>query len=458
MSGEVPLSLLRAMLTALELPDAAADRVVLEGQDRLPSCFPVSELAAASIGTAAIAICELVGTSHQMPVASVSSRLSSLWFGWSLRPQGWDRANPWDAIAGDYEARDGWIKLHTNAPHHRQAALSVLGCEPTRERVAETVADWSADTLEQAVVTAGGCAARLRTIDEWSAHPQGMAIANEALVLWETPARQAASTWRPAADRPLSGVRVLDLTRVLAGPVATRFLAGYGAEVLRIDPPGWDEPGVIPEVSVGKRCARLDLKSGTGRDTLIELLGEADILIHGYRSDALERLGLGRSARQSIRPGLIDISLDAYGHSGPWAARRGFDSLVQFSSGIAAEGMAWRKSATPVSLPVQALDQATGYLLASAAVRGMISRVAGEGPTCARLSLARTAKLLIDHQSRPSTIEFVHAADADFAPNLEHTDWGPAHRLVPPVSIRGTPMHWSRPASKLGSSPPHWVG
>lgn len=277
------------------------------------------------------------------------------------------------------------------------------------------------------------------------------------MIIWEGPHQSLTSKWRPDPARPLSGLRVLDLTRVLAGPVATRFLAGFGAEVLRIDPPGWDEPGVIPEVTLGKRCARLDLKSLSGHETFRALLADADILVHGYRSDALDALGFDAATRQAICPGLIDISLDAYGHSGPWQRRRGFDSLVQFSSGIAAAGMDWRKSDTPVSLPVQALDHATGYLMAAAAARGVIARSKGANSTTARLSLARTAKLPIDHKGSPSNEAFAPSADYDFADTLECTDWGAAQRLLSPFAITGTPMSWSRPASKLGSGAIGWI-
>jgi hypothetical protein len=364
--------------------------------------------------------------------------------------------NPWDPIAGDYKAQDGWIKLHTNAPHHRAAALSVLGCEATRTAVADAVATWSGDELEDAIVAAGGCAARLRSVEGWSAHPQGEAVSSEPLIIWDTPSNGPTRKWQPTPGRPLAGLRVLDLTRVLAGPVATRFLAGFGADVLRIDPPDWDEPGVIPEVTLGKRCARLDLKTTSGRATIQELLGQADILVHGYRSDALELLGFGNYELQVIRPGLIDISLAAYGHSGPWARRRGFDSLVQFSSGIAAAGMAWRSTDAPLSLPVQALDHATGYLLAAAAIRGVIARTTALGQTRSRLSLAWTAKLLFDHRARPVDAEFTPATDQDFAAPVEQTDWGPALRLLPPAEITGTLMSWPTPATKLGSSSAKW--
>ena len=457
MSDETAYAMLTDMLAALDMPKKASSRVRFIGAERLPSCFPVSELAAASIAAAATAVAELAGLFSAIPSVSLSYRSASLWFGWSIQPLGWEMPNPWDAIAGDYKALDGWIKLHTNAPHHRAAALSVLQCAPDREWVPDMVATWGGDDLEAAIVEAGGCAARLRSIGEWAKHPQGKAVAAEPLISWSMPANNVFGRWQPSPNRPLSGLRVLDLTRVLAGPVATRFLAGFGAEILRIDPPDWDEPGVIPEVTLGKRCARLDLKTSAGRDAFRRLLSEADILVHGYRSDALEALGFGREARQTIRPGLIDISLDAYGHSGPWARRRGFDSVVQFSSGIAAAGMGWRNADAPVSLPVQALDHATGYLLAAAAVRGVIARTTGSGRSGGRCSLARTANLLCQHKHMPSNAAFAQANTNEFAEAIEQTEWGSARRLHPPVVIADIPMRWTRPATKLGSAPPDWI-
>jgi crotonobetainyl-CoA:carnitine CoA-transferase CaiB-like acyl-CoA transferase len=448
--------MLTAIVEALNLPAPVGKRVGLRGGDRLPSCFPVSDLAVASVGAACATIAELSSEQGGGGDVDVDYRLTSLWFGWSIRPIGWDMPSAWDAIAGDYRAADGWIKLHTNAPHHRAAALSVLKCEAAREAVAKEVNRWKTEELETAIVAAGGCAAQLRTMEDWNAHPQGNSVAAEPLVIWDHQAQPAHSAWCPAIGRPLAGLKVLDLTRVLAGPVATRFLAGYGADVLRIDPPTWDEPGVIPEVTLGKRCARLDLKQSQDREIFVQLLKQADVLIHGYRGDALDRLGLGFEARQVIRPGLIDISLNAYGHSGPWKARRGFDSLVQFSSGIAAAGMDWKASDIPVSLPVQALDHATGYLIAAAAVRGLIARRDGEGSIRAQLSLARTAKFLADHKGKSNDGQFDPARDADYADAVEQTTWGAAQRLHSPARIGSLPMVWDRPATALGSSLASW--
>ena len=443
-----------AIWRALNLPGEALNRLGISGTGALPSALPVTDFAAATIGIAALAVSELAGLAA--PV-SVGRRLASLWFGWSLRPLGWEVPAPWDPIAGDYRADDGWIRLHTNAPHHRAAALGVLSCEATREAVGAAVGGWSAEALESSIVSAGGCAAEMRSATAWADHPQGRAVAKEPLLAFTTEA-ESPSIWSPRPARPLAGLRVLDLTRVLAGPVATRFLAGFGAEVLRIDPPDWDEPPVVPEVTLGKRCARLDLRSPSDRSVFERLLSEADILVHGYRSDALGALGYDAAARRAIRPGLIDVALDAYGWTGPWRHRRGFDSLVQMSAGIAAAGMAWKGAEQPVPLPVQALDHGCGYLVAATAVRGVIARLRGEGAMTARLSLARTAALLTSIETGPPVPELPDAVDADFAAVEEPTSWGPARRLLAPMRIDGAEWRWARPATALGSAEPAWAG
>lgn len=279
------------------------------------SCFPVSELAATTVGAAADALAALTASDSVV----VDQRLASLWFAWSIVPQGWRIPGPWDAIAGDYETSDGWIKLHTNAPHHREAALRVLGVEADRDAVVRAVGASGGESLETAIVAAGGCAAKLRSCDEWAVHEQGSAVADEPLINWSS----NACTPQDLPGNALQGVRVLDCTRVLAGPVASRFLAAFGADVLRIDPPHWDEPGVVPEVTVGKRCAGLDLTLDHDRERFAELLETADVFLHGYRSDALERLGFGADERRRRNSALVDVSLDAYGWTGPWATRRG---------------------------------------------------------------------------------------------------------------------------------------
>lgn len=427
----------------------------------LPSIFRVSDLAAASVAAAGCALSELVSGSLAGPhPVTVDKRQTSLWFAWSIRPDGWKMPAPWDPIAGDYATADGWIRLHTNAPHHRAAALSVLGTPADKGEVARAVSLWTADALETAIVEKGGCAAAMHSIAEWERHPQGSAVGAEPLVSQASLFSPSLppSSWTPSPDRPLRGLRILDLTRVLAGPVATRFLAGFGAEVLRIDPPTWDEPGVIPEVTLGKRCARLDLRDREGRDTIWRLLGSADVLVHGYRADALEHLGFGPHERHAIRPGLIDVSLNAFGWSGPWRNRRGFDSLVQMSSGIADAGMRRLQKDRPTPLPVQALDHATGYLMAAAVIRGLTHRTQTGQGTLARASLARMAQLLIDQGApRELSNSFAPAADSEYAPAIEQTDFGPVQRLNPPLQVGTAVMQWDRPACALGSAEPAWL-
>lgn len=454
-----PLAALQPMLSealdALDLPPERAERLAIERPRAFESRFAVASLAAASIGAAGLAAADLLGTER----VAVDGALACGWFAWSVRPVGWEQAATWDPIAGDYPSADGWVRLHTNAPRHRAAALAALDCAPEREAVAAAVRARGADEVEAAVVATGGCAATMRSLAEWHEHPQGRTVAAEPLIATAcrpapTPlARQANRRADPL--RPLAGLRVLDLTRVLAGPVATRFLAGLGAQVLRIDPPDWDEPAVLPDVTVGKRCARLDLRNAAGREAFVRLLESADVLVHGYRPGALDGLGLGEEVRRALNPRMVEVALSAYGWTGPWRERRGFDSLLQMSAGIADAGMAWKKADRPVPLPVQALDHATGYLMAAAALRGL-ARLEREGlASSSRLSLARTAALLTEHGTDTGQ-PFAGAQDSDYAEQPEQTAWGPLLRLRPPLTFAGTPMHWDLPAGPLGTAEARW--
>ena len=435
----------------------ASDAVSFTGGGELPSAYPVTDLAAASIAAASLALSELLSTAiDHSPAVTVDRRLASMWFGMSIRPMGWKLPPVWDAFAGDYRTHDGWIKLHTNAPHHRAAAMRVLGNHPDRASMAGAVATWNATDLETAIVGEGGCAAAMRSAVEWADHPQGRAVAGEPLAHRRLHDSAPLKNWNIAPERPLKGLRVLDLTRVLAGPVATRFLACFGADVLRIDPPNWDEPAVVQEVTLGKRCARLDLHHINDRKIFKELLSQAHVLVHGYRPTALDRLGLDAATRRAIAPGLVDVSLDAYGWTGPWATRRGFDSRVQMSSGIADAGMHWREADAPVPLPVQALDHATGYLMATLVLRGVTQRLRNGRGSEARVSLARTAKLLMEASATPEPAELAPETDADHSPMIEKTPWGDARRIRPPLHIEGAPMSWDYPATRLGSDEPRW--
>ncbi|SFU84798.1 CoA transferase [Pseudomonas sp. OV546] len=446
--------LLTPIQAALDLPHTP---LTLTEAGALPSTFAVTDLACASLGAAGQAVAQLIQQqTGRLPGVSVDRRLASFWFSSSIRPVGWETPPLWDPVAGDYASADGWIRLHTNAPHHRAAAERVLGKAADRSEMAAYVAKWKAAELEQAIVDEGGCAAQMRSRQAWQSHPQGLAVNAEALVQRQTYQTTPDKAWLGSVARPLAGLKVLDLTRVLAGPVASRFLAGLGADVLRIDSPSWNEPGVVPEMTLGKRCARLDLKSAEGRRIFARLLQDTDILFHGYRADALEQLGYTASALQTLAPGLIDVSLNAYGWSGPWRNRRGFDSLVQMSSGIAAAGMAWKQADKPVPLPLQALDHATGYLMAASALQALSERLKSGRGGSARLSLARTAKLLVEAGQVPEQPALRAEEASDQGLVVEQTAWGPAHRLLAPVTISGTPLQWDLAAGELGSHRAQW--
>lgn len=430
------------------------------GTGARPSVYAVSELATASFAAVGQELARLMGAlnlTQSPPEILVDHRLASLWYGYSFKPDGWEMPNLWDSIAGDYLANDGWIRLHTNLPQHRAAALKVLKVKGDRDAVTKAVATMSAASLENAVVAEGGVAAAMRSRGEWQDHPQGRAVSRDPLIGWHKP-RQIKLRDRPeaTAKRPLAGLRVLDLTRVLAGPVSTRTLAGFGAEVLRIDPPDWDEPGVIPDISLGKRCAYLDLKSPAGIELLHGLLTQADVFIHGYRPGALDALGLTQAKRDELAPNRVEVTLNAYGWQGPWSSRRGFDSLVQMSSGIADAGRVWAGADKPTPLPVQALDHATGYLMAAAVLSALSEAAKGAPIMQARLSLARTADLLTILGKFDTKTEIGASVPADFTTKTETSGWGPGHRLKPALSVGPAQMSWDLPASKLGTSSATW--
>lgn len=416
-----------------------------------PSAFAVSDLAVAAIGAVCSELASLIGRDD--PIV-IDRRLASLWCDLTIQPQGWSLPPVWDDLAGIYQARDGFIRLHTNAPHHRAAVLRALGVAADRQTVEAAVASWEADALEAAVVKENGCAARLMSLTDWCAHPQGRAVNAEPLMTWSQSGKAEAVCSPGPSDRPLTGLKVLDLTRVLAGPVCTRTLAGFGADVLRIDPPGWSEPLVEMEVTPGKRLATLDLKTRAGKDRFLELLSQADVFVHGYRNGALDALGLGEDIRRATNPGVIDVALNAYGWTGPWSHRRGFDSLVQMSSGIAHRGMEWKGTDRPVSLPVQALDFATGYLMAATVLRALRVRAETGDVLMARLSLARTSALLASVPADNDGSAMEPVTESDLSADLEQTDWGPARRIR---FLTNLAMDWSTPARRLHSDAASWL-
>ncbi|QQN36377.1 CoA transferase [Rahnella aceris] len=459
MSDELIQEKARALYAQLTGKISLPCTLHVSGAGNLPSYYPVTPLISASVALAGIAVSQLVALRNgKHDTVTVDRRLASLWCKTSIRPDGWEIPPAWDSLAGDYATADGWIRLHTNAPAHRKVVETLLGKAENREALALRVVMWKKAALEHAVVRAGGCAAQMLSPEEWQQHVQGKSLIAEPLFQHALSVKVAPPHWELSPQQPLAGVKVLDLTRIIAGSVATRFLAGLGADVLRIDPFGWDEPSQEADVTLGKHCARLNLHNPQDRHRFEELLRDADVIVHGYRAGALHKLGYGSEQRRAIAPGLVDVCLNAYGWSGPWRERRGFDSLVQMSCGIAEQGMQRSGRHKPVPLPVQALDHTTGYLMAAAVLHGLAQRMeTGQGSEC-RLSLARTARELMENGTLAESGEpLIESADpADFWPEQERTVWGNARRLLPPVRLENTTLQWRFPASPLGSAPAIW--
>jgi crotonobetainyl-CoA:carnitine CoA-transferase CaiB-like acyl-CoA transferase len=359
----------------------------------LPGPFGVAAAAATSIAAATLAAAELLRLKGIDPgPVSVDLRHAAAAFRSEryLRVDGEPPTALWQPLSGDYRAADGWVRLHCNYPHHADAVCRALGTPASREAVTGAVARRTAWDVQEAVIAEGGAAAAMRTRDEWLAHPHGQALAEAPLVDW-TPLAASPARLLSTSDRPLGGVRVLELTHVIAGPVAGRVLAAHGADVLHIGAAHLPTQRPLDiDTGFGKRSAHLDLRTMAGRDRLWQLVAEADVFIQSYRPGALAKLGFSAEQLAAARPGIVVAELNAYGWQGPWAGRRGFDSLVQMASGIAAETAVDE----PRPLPAQALDHATGWLTAAAVLTGLRRRAVEGGSVRARLALARTGRWL----------------------------------------------------------------
>jgi crotonobetainyl-CoA:carnitine CoA-transferase CaiB-like acyl-CoA transferase len=444
------------------------DTVVVEavsvyGDGAIASPFALTDFTSASFAAVGAAVAELLALdAGSVPPVRVDRALSSAWLTGATRHLGRVERSGFDDLSDFYRtADDRWLRTHTNYPHHRDRTVEALGVSPTKEALATAIAEESADVLEARIYEHGGVAAASRSLGEWAVHPQGAALATEPMVEVTAGSRQGPDGWVPLPERPLVGIRVLDLTRVIAGPTATRMLAGYGAEVLRIDPPGFEEAGgrvaAAGEVTLGKRCARLDLQSEQGHTRFLELLSEADVLVHGLRPRALDDLGLEPDVLDKTRPGLVEVTLDAYGWRGPWALRRGFDSIVQTASGMALESARWSGNSKPTLVP-PILDYGTGYLMAAAAIHGLAERLRTSRGSKSRLALADTAAALIAVGIPDAEGPIPHPYPGPFEPAVIATPAGAIQRLVPPVAVGSTQLRWDRSGELLGSSVPAWAG
>lgn len=444
------------------LPHEALHQLRLFGADPVfPSSFAVGTAAQATIAAAALAACELGhlrgAPRQEVAVDMLHAAAECLcWFSLDGRVP-----EVWDTFSGLYRAADGFVRVHANFSHHRDGALRLLGLAPTQATRADAeraMLAWRAVDFETAAAEAGLVATALRRFGEWDATGQGRAVA--AQPLWSlTRIGDAPPLALPALQaqhRPLEGLRVLDLTRILAGPVGGRALAAYGADVLLVNAPHLPNIEAIAETSRGKRSALLDLRSEAGRAGLVRLLGDAHVFVQGYRPGGLSALGFGPEALAAQRPGIVCVSLTAYGTQGPWAGRRGFDSLVQTAMGFNhAEGQAAGDGA-PRALPMQILDQATGYLIALGAAAALWRQQREGGSWHVQVSLAQTGHWLRSLGRIEGGLALPRPDIGDF---LETTDsgFGRLCAVRHSAQLSRTPARWVHPAMPPGTHAPAWA-
>lgn len=459
-----PTDAVAALWAQADMPADALDDLTLTGADPvLPSSFAVGTAAQASIAVSALAAAAIwrLRTGRRQSVA-VDMRHAAAEFRSErmIRLDGAAPADPWDRIAGAYPCGDGrWVRLHTNFPHHRDGVLKLLGCAPDRNAVAAALRRRRAFDFEQAAAEAGMVVAAMRGFAEWDAHPQGQAVAAQPVV---SITRIGASPPEPlpAADRPLSGVRVLELTRVIAGPVCGRTLAAHGADVLLLTSPSLPAiPTLVIDTGRGKRSAALDLRAAGGTETMQDLVRGADVLVQGYRPGGLVGLGFAPEDTARLRPGIVHVSLSAYGTTGPWGGRRGFDSLVQTASGFNAAEAEAAGSDTPKPLPAQALDHASGYLLAFGALTALHRRATMGGSWHVQVSLARTGQWIRSLGRVPDGLACADPTQADIADLLEETPsgFGRLTAIRHAARLSHTPARWTRPSVPLGTDKPVWA-
>ncbi|WP_431303172.1 CoA transferase [Sediminicoccus sp. BL-A-41-H5] len=453
------MSTLSDLLAGAGLEPGLTAQADLTGADpALPSSFRIGEAAQASIAALGLAVASLHaarGGAMQRVAVAMDDAAAEFHSERYLRIGDTPPADPWDAIAGAYGTADGGVvRLHTNFPHHRDGILKLLGCAYDRAAVTEALARRKAIAFETEATAAGLCVSAMRSFAEWDAHPQAQHLATTPLLTIERIGDASPRPLPAVANRPLEGFRVLDLTRVIAGPVAARGLAVHGAEVLHITGPHLPSiPTLVVDTGRGKRCATLDLRDAGDAARLDGLAAGADAFVQSYRAGALAAKGFSAEALAARHPGIVVGELCAYGWGGPWANKRGFDSLVQTSTGFNVAEAEAAGVAAPKVLPCQPLDHASGYLLALGVVAAWHRRAVEGGSWRVRVTLARTGLWL----RSLGRIEGFGAVP--HAPSLvaEEGPFGVVRHLPHSARMSLTPAVWSRPAEPLGASLPAWA-
>lgn len=436
------------------------DALAVEGRDPvLASRFRVGEAAALALGLAAAGAARIHvrrgGPPQQVAVDVRAAATTLLGFLFQRVDSDLDLGRHAGPVTDLYEAADGrWIHLHGGFPHLARGTLDLLGCSADASAIAAAVARRPALEWEDELARRGLCGAAVRTAEEWAVHPQGAALEATPVVEIQRIDDADPEPDRPVASRPLDGLRVLDCTRVLAGPTCGRTLAMHGADVLRIDGPHLPsiEPFVV-ETGRGKRNAHLDLRHPTDAARLRSLVSEADVFCQGYRGGALARRGFGIDEIVSLRPGIVVVSIDCYGHEGPWRDRPGWEQLAQSAVGLAAaEGGSDR----PRLVPAAATDYTTGYLAAYGVTVALARRAVEGGSWHVRASLCQTGMWLQRLGATCDPAEACGPGDVASWSRQCDTRWGRLTHLGPAVGMSVTPPRWERPPSPLGSHAPVW--
>jgi crotonobetainyl-CoA:carnitine CoA-transferase CaiB-like acyl-CoA transferase len=458
-----PMHHLAALWTEQGWPASALDAVQLTGADPvLPSSFAVGTAAQVTIAASALGAASIWQHRGGRPqTVGVDMRHAATDFNsehW-ITVDGRRPGESWDKIAGTYQCGDGrWVRLHTNLPHHRAGVLELLNCGYDRAEVGEALKAWTAFAFEDAAAAAGLCVTAMRSFAEWDAHPQGKAVPTQPLITI-TKIGDASPQPLPRSERPLSGVRVLDLTRVIAGPVCGRTLAAHGADVLTVASPNIPNlPHLVVDTNRGKLSAHIELRDPAGRATLEELVRGADIFVQGYRPGAIAQHGFAAADTARLRPGLVHVSLCAYGHVGPWSGRRGFDSLVQTASGFNHAEAEAAGQAAPKVLPCQALDHGSGYLLAFGALTALRRRMTEGGSWHVQVSLARTGRWIRDLGRVPDGLTCPSPTADDVADFMEDSasGLGRLRAVRHTAQLSATPARWDRPCVPVGTHPARW--
>jgi crotonobetainyl-CoA:carnitine CoA-transferase CaiB-like acyl-CoA transferase len=441
---------------------AALARASIAGDDpMLPTDVRIGTAASAVIAATGLAASELwrLRTGRAQAVAvEMRAAIAAFRSERYLRVNGGPPPDGRSALFGFYPTADGrWVQIHSNMPHHHAGHVRFLGCEETPESMAAAVAKWNGQDLEDALNEIGLPAGLVRPREEWLRHPHARAVA-ELPVLEIVRIGDSAPEPFKAGERPLSGVRVLDLTRVIAGPAGGRTLASHGADVLLVTAPHLPNlPSLVIDFGFGKRSASLDLRQAADAGRLRELIGGADVFAQSYRPGALAGLGFGPEEVAKLRPGIVYVTLSAYGHSGPWRQRRGFETLIQSVTGFAHEHGFGGGLGRPHHLPAQVVDHATGYLAALGALVALARRAREGGSYLVRVSLVQTGRWVDSLGRVPGRhVADQSRADVDDLFATCESPFGQLTHVLPAARLAETPAYWARPPVPAGTDAPAW--